>query len=386
MESDLINQLILDSPNVNVFELLLESIPQMAWTALPNGERNYFNQRWYEYIGQEFGQAKGDGWKKTQHPDDLQSTTDAYKNLVCGMAYSNEHRFKRSSDGMWRWHLTRAIPIRNSRGAIILWVGTCTDIHDLKSTLDKLDATQNQLQVLNEDLYYKNDQLTRINLDLDNFVYSATHDLKAPINNIKGIIELILCKILNNNTDIITEINLMEKSIKRFDTVISDLGEIGKSIQSISNEVSKISIRNIVENVIEDFQSVINQNQIVINLNIEIDAINFSKQNMRSIVYNLLSNAIKYRDPDRSLIINVSTQIYNQKFILLSIDDNGLGISKNEISKIFQMYERVHTHLNGNGIGLALIKRIMDNYNGEIVAESEIGKGSTFKVFFPYKP
>jgi PAS domain S-box-containing protein len=365
------------------FKVLLESIPQMAWTALPNGYRNYFNQRWYDYTGQTYEEAKGDGWKATQHPDDLSTTNEEYNKLIRGETYINEHRFRRASDNMWRWHLTRATPIKNSKGEITLWVGTCTDIHDLKTALDNLARIKKELLLSNNELTSKNEQLTKINKDLDNFVYATSHDLKAPIHNIEGLVHVLTDEFTDCSSQAESVIVMIDKSISRFKEIITDLGKIGKSIQAISKDIEKVNLPNILKEVELDIKELIDESKAVINEDFHVTEIDFSRKNTRSIIYNLLSNAIKYRRPNVKPQIRISTQLTEDKFVLLTVEDNGMGIKKEDIPKVFSMYERIHTHIEGTGIGMALVKRILDNSAGKIEVESEIGKGTTFKVFIP---
>ena len=114
------------------FRTLLEAMPQITWTNLPNGEVNFYNQRWYDYTGQNFEATKGWGWKSIIHPDDLPASLDAYAEaLQTGNPFVIENRFK-GHNGSYRWQLNRALPIKNDNGEITLWIGTATDIHERK--------------------------------------------------------------------------------------------------------------------------------------------------------------------------------------------------------------------------------------------------------------
>ncbi|MES2766007.1 MAG: PAS domain S-box protein, partial [Bacteroidota bacterium] len=131
------------------FETLVESLPQMAWTTTPDGVMNYSNQRWREYTGltTEVIQANG---PNIIHPDDLPISTAKWaKAIKEETVYSNESRFKRKSDGTYRWHLTRGVPLKNENGEIVLWVGTSTDIHDHKIIEEKLKEQNKTLEILN---------------------------------------------------------------------------------------------------------------------------------------------------------------------------------------------------------------------------------------------
>lgn len=108
--------------------------------------------------------------------------------------------------------------------------------------------------------------------------------------------------------------------------------------------------------------------------------IKFSRANLKSILYNLLTNAIKYKHLERDPEITISCK-KSGSYVVISVKDNGLGIHKNHKDKIFTMFKRLHDHVEGSGIGLYLVKRIVDNSGGKIEVNSEVGVGSTFKVY-----
>lgn len=117
---------------------LAESIPQIVWTATPDGNLDYYNQRWFDYTGMTLEQTKGWGWEPVLHPEDLQNCVTCWTHAIkTGELYEVEYRFKRALDGAYRWHLGRAMPVRDSQGLIVKWFGTCTDIHDQKTITDE---------------------------------------------------------------------------------------------------------------------------------------------------------------------------------------------------------------------------------------------------------
>jgi signal transduction histidine kinase len=111
----------------------------------------------------------------------------------------------------------------------------------------------------------------------------------------------------------------------------------------------------------------------------------YAKKNLRSILYNLITNGIKYRSPERVPEIQVQT-FQENGYTVLCVQDNGLGLSPTQQSKLFNMFKRLHTHVEGSGIGLYIIKRIIENSGGKIGVESELGRGTTFKVLFKHDP
>ncbi|MEG4305616.1 PAS domain S-box protein [Microcoleus sp. D3_18a_C4] len=114
-----------------LYRVLAEAIPQIVWTATADGWLDYYNQRWFEYTGLTLEETQGWGWQPVLHPDDVENCLERWKTSVqTGRTYEVEYRFKRASDGAYRWHLGRALPVRDAEGKIIKWFGTCTDIDD----------------------------------------------------------------------------------------------------------------------------------------------------------------------------------------------------------------------------------------------------------------
>jgi PAS domain S-box-containing protein len=122
------------------YRFLADAMPQIVWTAKPDGNLDYYNKRWFDYTGMTIEQTKDWGWKPVLHPDDLQNCIERWTMaLTTACDYEVEYRFKRASDGVYRWHIGRAFPLRNQNSEIIQWVGTCTDIDDQKRANDELE-------------------------------------------------------------------------------------------------------------------------------------------------------------------------------------------------------------------------------------------------------
>jgi PAS domain S-box-containing protein len=123
------------------YRFLADTMPQIVWTARPDGNLDYYNKRWFDYTGLTIEQTKDWGWKLVLHPDDLQNCVERWTaSFTTACDYEVEYRFKRASDGAYRWHIGRAFPLRNQDGEIIQWVGTCTDIDDQKRAHYELET------------------------------------------------------------------------------------------------------------------------------------------------------------------------------------------------------------------------------------------------------
>jgi PAS domain S-box-containing protein len=123
------------------YHALADAMPQIVWTARPDGDLNYYNQRWFDYTGTTLEETQGRGWEMMLHPDDLQRSVDNWTQAVhTGRSYEDEYRFKRAADGVYRWHLARAVPIYGADGNILKWIGTCTDIEEKKREAEAFAA------------------------------------------------------------------------------------------------------------------------------------------------------------------------------------------------------------------------------------------------------
>ncbi len=135
------------SPTDDPFKVLAETIPQIVWTADADGSIDYYNARWFEYTGMTLEQTQGWGWRPVLHPDDLQTCIGHWdESIATGKVYEVEYRFKRASDGAYRWHLGRALPMRAADGTISKWFGTCTDIEDQRLARQALRNAQLDLE------------------------------------------------------------------------------------------------------------------------------------------------------------------------------------------------------------------------------------------------
>lgn len=265
-------------------------------------------------------------------------------------------------------------------------IGTFTMFSELLAFhLQSQDVLERSYQA-NVELHTKNKLLTNVNNELDNFVYTASHDLKAPISNIEGLLHVLSDTVAQdslNREEINQIIGMMKSNLKRFAVTIKDLTTIVEADNDTDNEISEeINIYELVENVKQDLDNLITESNAKIEVVCEDShLIHFSKKNLKSILYNLISNAIKYRSPERApeVIIKLSSANCKRN---LSVSDNGLGIPADNLNKVFTMFKRFHSHVEGSGIGLYIVKRMIDNMKGEILVNSTLNKGTTFTIIF----
>ena len=351
-------------------KLVLESIPQLAWTSLPDGSLNYYNKRWYEYTGLSVDQAKGAGWTSMLHPDDYDHTvSNWHKAIETGETFELENRFKRAADNSYRWHLSRGTAVKDREGKVSLWVGTSTDIHDFKQ------AQHNLIQ--------KNQELIKINEDLDNFVYTVSHDLKTPVINIKQLIQELHEQAEFHDPDALVLQEMLNKSLLHMQRTIQDLSEIVKA-QKIQGETDEeVDLAQIIDEVKISMNLDAADKGASIKVNLEqLPVLPFNRANLKSILYNLISNSLKYRSDKRTPEITITSSI-EAEYYKLSVADNGIGMDLEKRGhKLFQMFSRLHDHVPGSGVGLYIVNRIIKNNGGYIQVNSKVEAGTTFHLYF----
>jgi two-component system CheB/CheR fusion protein len=240
-----------------------------------------------------------------------------------------------------KWYQITTMPyvgqVDNKRHGVII---TFNDITLLKDTQQELAMT--------------NKNLLRINEDLDNFVHVASHDLIAPLTSIEASIGVMnALKITNPELD--EFLNVINLSVKKFRVLIKDIATIAK-LENGKREIEMVDIEEIISNIEWSLDSQIKKSGATINRDIKISHIYFSKKNLRSILYNLISNGIKFSQ-DKPPIINIET-VKDGSNVILSVQDNGIGMKSQDIRKIFEMYGRLHHVVEGQGIGLYLAKKL----------------------------
>lgn len=254
-----------------------------------------------------------------------------------------------------------------------------------KKELERVNSATLEInQQLEERVDMRTKELIRVNKDLDNFVYTASHDLKAPISNIEGLITALHETLLDKGyelDEVIPIMKMIDGAIGRFKNTLLDLTEVAKVNYEETAGEERVSFKELLDDVKLNIKDLIEKYDAVITDDFtQVPDILFSRKNLRSIIYNLLSNSIKYSDPKRRPEISIKTTEAGA-YTLFTVQDNGLGVKKEDQEKVFGMFKRLHAHVEGTGVGLAIVKRIVENCDGKIEFESELGKGSVFRVY-----
>jgi len=343
------------------FRFMAESMPQKIFTATPSGDVNYFNRQWLEFSGLPFEEIKNWGWIQFVHPDDVEENIRAWRRSVeTGEPFLFQHRFRRA-DGEYRWHLSRAHAMRDAAGNISMWIASNTDIHQQKE---------------------KEEELRRANDDLQQFAYSASHDLQEPIRNV-AVYSEIIAKRYDDRLDADGRqfLGFLREGGRRLATLINDLLAYTRA-GVVEGAVSTVDTSVALEHALSSLAEAIRESDTVVTHD-PLPQVDIGDAHLQLVFQNLISNAIKYRKDERPRIhISASAQGGDIRF---SVQDNGIGIDPQYKEKIFGVFKRLHRDqkYSGTGIGLAICQRVVERYGGRIWVESSPGKGSTFFFTVP---
>ena len=266
------------------------------------------------------------------------------------------------------WLEFSMIPVTNKDGEHSHWISIQRNITD-----DKLKEKEKE-QLIRE--------LTQNNKDLKEFSYITSHNLRAPLSNLTGLIELIE-DISIEDPELKELINGFSKSTHLLNDTINDLVKVIIIKDNPSVQKEDVSIKDIFENVFNQLSYLIQTIEPIIKIDLdEVPVLEVNKSYLESIFLNLLTNALKYRDTTRQLKLNVTTKVADKKLII-TFKDNGIGIDleKNK-NKIFGLYQCFHNHPDSKGFGLYLVKSQVESMGGSISVQSNVGVGTTFTIIF----
>ncbi|MBB6612381.1 PAS domain-containing protein [Pontibacter sp. Tf4] len=219
----------------------------------------------------------------------------------------------------------------------------------------------------------------RLNRSYENIIHSISHDIKGPLSNIDGLVNVLREK-QDNEEEKTKILDMLSKSVAHLRKTINDLADIKESDTDFAKGEELLNFENIVEDAKLALKGKIAETDAQIETDIGVTQVKLSRRNIRSILYNLLSNAIKYNSAAPPKIL-IRTWKSGDK-IVLAITDNGIGIPPDKRETIFERNTRVNTHVEGTGMGLFIVKRMVEDMDGSIEVDSEVGKGSTFTIYF----
>lgn len=363
---------------------MAESMPQKIFTNTPDGKPLYSNPQWAEYTGLSKKEMERGDWTKLIHPDDVKENVSKWNHSIkTGEAFVYEHRLKRY-DGAYRWHITRSHAMRDETGAVQMWVGSSTDIHDIKSALER----ERKLEKTTARLTEQREQLIALNQAKDEFISLASHQLRTPATGAKQFIGMVLEGYAGDITP--EQQRFLQKayeSNERQITIVNDLLKVARvDAGKVTLQRDKTDVIVLIQSVLDEQNSKFEDREQTVlfqpkqaHLYASLDAVH-----IRMVLENIVDNASKYTPHNKA--IEVMVQKTNGE-LRISVRDEGVGIDKKDVDKVFNKFSRIDNPLSvqvgGTGLGLYWAKKIIDLHGGSIEVESEIDKGTIFIIRLP---
>jgi PAS domain S-box-containing protein len=381
------------------FRSFAQAIPNHFWTSTPNGELDWFNDQVYAYSGLQPGELDGNGWVAIVHPKDLPSALSNWQEaLSSGEIYEAEFRLKRH-DGRWRWHIARAVPIRDTEGRIISWVGTNTDIQDQKEVSaaltdinaaleDRINERTRQLQDAEEKLRqaHKMEAVGQLTGGL-------AHDFNNLLQGITGALDRIQSRIAHGR--------------------LSDVDRFLKAAMDAANRAAALTHRLLafsrqqtldprpadVNHLIAGLEDLIRQTmgptiEVAVNCANDLWSTKVDIPQLESALLNLCINARDAMPDGGKLSIETANQSLDEEaalerevlpshYVSVSVADNGTGMAPHVIARAFDPFFTTKPLGQGTGLGLSMIYGFVRQSGGQVRIYSEVAHGTAVRLYLP---
>ncbi len=341
-------------------------VPDLLWSTDPHGCTAWYNQRWLEYTGQTLESTHSAGWLDVIHPDDREQWQRTFETAIAsGQPLRQEHRI-RGADGVYRWFLAQAHPLTDDAGRIVRWYGAATNIHNERLALAE---TQAALQ-------------TR-----DQFLSIASHELRTPLTSLMGYVQLLQKRAAQGTADPVKLAALIMRHAQRLNTLIGQLLDISRLERGqFAIECQSVDLTALVAKVVDEVRAMQPPDT-----NHPIDLCSPEQpvlvvgdaQRLEQVLQNLLSNAVKYSPQGGAVQVWVR---HTATDAIVEVHDRGIGIPAEAQAQLFEPFYRasnVGPEVSGFGLGLHIVREIVQRHGGRIEVESTEGQGSTFRVVVP---
>jgi PAS domain S-box-containing protein len=362
------------------YRYLAESIPQLVWTADAEGTLLDVNERWLEFTGITLEQVQANGWADVVHPDDVPTLSQQWAAAQHnGTYYQAEGRMRRA-DGGYRWHLHQAVPVKNEHGQVTKWFGTATDIEEQKQLEQERDRILQQEQAARETAEAAN----RIK---DEFLAVLSHELRTPLNPILGWAKLLQTSKFDQQT-VQRALQTIERNAKLQTQLIDDLLDVSRILRGkLSLTICPVDLATVIEAAIDTVRLAAEAKNIQIHttLNPRIGSVTGDAGRLQQVVWNLLSNAVKFTPSEGQIEVHLEQE---GAFAQIQVKDTGQGIRPDFLPYVFDYFRqedsKITRKFGGLGLGLAIVRHIVEAHGGIIQAESPgEGQGATFTVQIP---
>jgi PAS domain S-box-containing protein len=348
------------------FRTITDAMPQMVWSTLADGKPDYYNEQWYRFTGLPRDSSEGAGWDAIFHPEDHERVSATWRACVeTGTTYEIQYRLRHHS-GNYRWVLGRALPVRASDGHILQWMGTYTDIDDHK---------------------HAEEELRQASRRKDEFLAMLAHELRNPLAPISSAAQLLILQDPDPQR-VQKSGEIILRQVRHLTSLVDDLLDVSRVTRGLVQiERIAIDLNAVLLSAIEQARPGIEarNHRLEVELPSAQTLVKGDKKRLVQVVVNLLNNAAKYTTPGGNITLSL---VVCRHAACIRIDDDGIGITPDLLPHIFDLFiqaERTPDRVQGGlGLGLALVKRIIELHDGSVQAASGgLGQGCSFIVKLP---
>ncbi|MEO5823026.1 MAG: ATP-binding protein [Vicinamibacteraceae bacterium] len=365
------------------YRVVADAMPQLVWTADVDGVVDYYSARVRAYRGIDVGT-----WQPMVHPEDLLPTVASWECALRDQTpFAFEHRLQMAT-GEYRWHLSRAEPVRPAALDVaagaddrVRWIGTATDVHELRETQERLRVQEEQLR--------------DVDRRKDEFIAILAHELRNPLAPLRTGLDVL--RLSHDAAAAVARVRpMMERQVTQMVRLIDDLLDVSRITSGkIQLQPEPTLVAQLVRDAMEGHRGAMEAGRLTAQVTLPAEPVYVYADHARfvQILSNLVHNAIKFTDPGGTLTIAgvVVGADRQSRQLRLSVIDNGAGISAGALPHIFELFAQGHQPAGlgrvGLGIGLALARRLAELHGGRLEAASEgAGRGATFTLTVPAMP
>jgi PAS domain S-box-containing protein len=349
---------------------VIETIPAMAWTALPDGSNTFSNRQWVKYTGLSVGDTAGSSWQAVVHPEDVDRNVENWRaSLATGEPFEDEARFRRVADGEYRWFLVRAVPLRDERGNILKWYGIATDIEDRKRAEEALQKAQAELT-----------HVSRVTM-MGELTSSIAHEVNQPLAAIVTNADACLRWLGRDLPN-------LEKARESVARIVSDghraskvVGRVRALFKKTTSDKTGLEVNDLIQDVLALVPGELRRNLIQLRTELapDLPRILGDRVQLQQVLLNLVINGIEAMSAvtDRPRTLLISSQRHEPDSVLVAVQDSGVGIGAQDSAKLFNAFYT--TKPQGMGMGLKISQSIVEAHGGRLWATANDGCGATFQ-------
>ena len=357
--------------------LFMETIPQMLWSATPDGAIDYWNQRVVDYTGLSADQLRGAGWINAVHTDDREMMLNAWRSAVSeGLPYQFEFRARRAADGMYRSCISSALPLRDQAGRILKWYGCVADLHDWKQAQEALRSREAELA-----------HATRV-MTMGEITSSIAHEINQPLGAIINYGNACLRLLRAGSADLTelgTALSAIVRDANRASGIIAHIRALSKKAPP---EMTALQVRDVVADILPLVRHELARREIALKTALpeDLSPVLGDRMQLQQVLLNLVINSIeamsKVPENQRQLLIKAQPHVAEgEAFILINVTDSGIGLKAEDLPRLFETFYT--TKAEGMGMGLAISRSIVEAHGGRLWATPNVDLGATFQLMLP---